>query len=42
MKKYLQPICEMVEIDSQEDVLTTSFQLLDDNTDPNKIDSITW
>lgn len=42
MKQYLQPICEMMAIDANEDILTASFQLLDDNTDPNKVDSITW
>ncbi len=40
MKQYLQPICEMMAIDANEDILTASFQLCDDNT--VNVDSITW
>lgn len=43
MKKYLQPICEMMELDPHEDILTTSntlFTKVEDNQ--TQVDSITW
>lgn len=44
MKQYLQPICEMMMFDSNEDIITAStpvsFTKVDNNT--VGIDSITW